>query len=81
MSVDPQVALVACDSYEPSHVVDAVKRGISLLGGIDCFVRKNEKILLKLPGDVPFKSNCNLSTTHEKAPSATFSFKSFDCEN
>jgi len=53
-----RVALVRCESYDRDDVGKAVARGIDLLGGIDRFVRKGEKILLKpnlLFGDVPEK--------------------------
>ncbi|NLL15358.1 MAG: DUF362 domain-containing protein [Fibrobacter sp.] len=41
------VAIVACGSYNQDEVNDAVKKGISLLGGIEQFCRSGEKILLK----------------------------------
>ncbi len=53
-----QVALVKCGSYEYKEVKDAVLKGINLLGGINRFAVKGEKILLKpnlLVGDLPEK--------------------------
>jgi len=50
------VALVRCDSYDPELVSEAVTRGARLLGGIEQFISKDEKILLKpnvLAGDGP----------------------------
>ncbi len=41
------VAIVACGSYNQDEVNDAVKKGISLLGGIGRFCRSGERILLK----------------------------------
>lgn len=41
------VALVPCDSYDEAQVYEAVKAGLGLLGGIEQFVRPEEKILLK----------------------------------
>jgi len=41
------VAIVACGSYNQDEVNDAVKKGISLLGGIGRFCKSGEKILLK----------------------------------
>lgn len=41
------VALVPCTGYEEEAVYQAVKTGIGLLGGIEKFVTKEEKILLK----------------------------------
>lgn len=42
-----KVALIRCESYDYEQVENAVKRGISLLGGISSFVKPDEKILLK----------------------------------
>ena len=41
------VALVPCSDYQQEKVYGAVATGISLLGGIERFVSKEEKILLK----------------------------------
>lgn len=52
------VALVRCETYEQISVLEAVKKGISLIGGVSQFVKKDEKILLKpnvLVGDSPEK--------------------------
>lgn len=57
------VSFVPVNSYEQSVVDEAVKTGISLLGGISQFVRPEEKILLKpnlLTGALPQKA----ITTH-----------------
>jgi len=42
-----RVVLLRCESYKPGTVRDAVFRGVNLLGGIDRFAAKGEKILLK----------------------------------
>lgn len=42
-----KVAIIRCNTYETEEVYQAVKRGIGLLGGIEQFVTKEEKILLK----------------------------------
>jgi len=42
-----RVTLVRCESYEPSEISAAVRRGIALLGGIGQFARSSENILLK----------------------------------
>lgn len=42
-----KVAVVRCNTYEPPQVRDAVRHGISLLGGIESFVRRGEKLVLK----------------------------------
>jgi uncharacterized protein (DUF362 family)/Pyruvate/2-oxoacid:ferredoxin oxidoreductase delta subunit len=41
------VSLVKCTSYEQKEVDKAVARAIKLLGGIDKFVKKGSKVLLK----------------------------------
>jgi uncharacterized protein (DUF362 family)/ferredoxin len=58
-----KVVLVRCDSYDPGEVLDALRRGIALLGGIERFARPGEKICLKpniLAGDDPSQA----VTTH-----------------
>ena len=42
-----KVALVKCESYEYNEVKKAVKRGIDLIGGVNKFADKKEKVLLK----------------------------------
>lgn len=58
-----KVALIKCESYDYDIVLEAVKRGINLIGGAAAFAKMGEKILLKpnlLSADVPEKC----STTH-----------------
>ncbi len=47
MSEKSKVALIGCPDYDQAHVNEAVNRGLTLLGGIDKFVKPEEKILLK----------------------------------
>ena len=50
------VALVRCNEYEYGEVLEAVKKGFSLIGGADKFAKPGETILLKpnmLVGDLP----------------------------
>ena len=52
------VAIVKCDTYNYDEVSCAVQEGIALIGGVDKFLHKGEKILLKpniLAGDAPEK--------------------------
>lgn len=52
------VAIVRCESYEPSEVKTAVQKGLDLLGGVQRYAKKDEKILFKanlLVGDAPEK--------------------------
>jgi len=53
-----KVALVKCGSYDEIEVKKSLKKGLDLLGGINKFVEKDQKVLLKLnllTGDVPEK--------------------------
>lgn len=66
------VALVPVNSYDQEKVDAAVRAGIGLLGGIDAFVKPEEKILLKpnlLSGALPQKA----ITTHPAVFSAVAS--------
>ncbi len=58
-----RVALVYADNYEPAYTDERVRTLIDLLGGIERFVRPNEKILLKpnLLAKAPPERAC---TTH-----------------
>lgn len=42
-----RVVIMGCESYDSDLVYDKLKNAINLLGGIDAFVTKEEKILLK----------------------------------
>ena len=58
-----KVAIIPCSSYDRDTVCSAVEQGVGLLGGIDRFLIKNERVLLKpnlLAPDPPEKG----STTH-----------------
>ncbi|MDD1756780.1 MAG: DUF362 domain-containing protein [Methanomassiliicoccales archaeon] len=53
-----QVAIVGCGSYEREEVLRAVERAIGLLGGLERFVSKGQRILVKpnlLQGAAPKK--------------------------
>ncbi len=58
-----KVVLIKCKSYEREEVSLAVKQGISLLGGIEKFIRKGERILLK-PNFLSGKPPEDCVTTH-----------------
>jgi uncharacterized protein (DUF362 family)/Pyruvate/2-oxoacid:ferredoxin oxidoreductase delta subunit len=56
-----KVALVPCASYDDAEVLAAMKIGLDLIGGIGCFVKSGEKIVLKpnvLMGASPEKCVC-----------------------
>lgn len=58
-----KVAVIPCSSYDRDVVYTAVKQGIELLGGINRFLKKGSRVLLKpnlLAPDPPEKG----STTH-----------------
>src|SRR5208283_2199925 len=42
-----KVAVIRCVSYDGQQVLESVKKGIDLLGGISSFVKPGEKIVLK----------------------------------
>jgi uncharacterized protein (DUF362 family)/Pyruvate/2-oxoacid:ferredoxin oxidoreductase delta subunit len=53
-----KVALARCDAYDEASVGAAVERGLSLIGGMQAFIRPGEKIVLKpnvLVGEAPEK--------------------------
>jgi uncharacterized protein (DUF362 family) len=39
-----KVAIIRCESYDEQVVLNSVRKGIDLIGGIDKFVKKDEKI-------------------------------------
>jgi len=59
----PKTAIIKCDSYEKEKVFQAMKKGLELLGGLEKFVKPDEKVLIKpnlLTGKPPEKQ----ATTH-----------------
>ena len=42
-----KVALIRCEAYDDLTVLDAVRRGLELLGGVSAFAKQGEKIVLK----------------------------------
>lgn len=42
-----QVVLIPCNAYDNETVFEAIEKGIHLLGGIESFIEKDEKVLLK----------------------------------
>ena len=47
MSEKSKVILIPCDTYDEEVIYEKIKKGIELLGGIEKFADKDEKILLK----------------------------------
>jgi len=58
-----RVAVVSCPTYEPAAVLEAVKRGLDLLGGAASFASRGEHILLK-PNILVGKDPAQAVTTH-----------------
>ena len=42
-----KVAVIRCEKYDDTQVLNSIKRGVDLLGGIALFVKSGEKIVLK----------------------------------
>lgn len=42
-----KVSIVRCDSYKPHKIKDGIKRALDLIGGMDAFVKRSSKVLLK----------------------------------
>jgi uncharacterized protein (DUF362 family)/Pyruvate/2-oxoacid:ferredoxin oxidoreductase delta subunit len=42
-----KVAVIRCEKYDDAQVLNSIKRGVDLLGGIALFVKSGEKIVLK----------------------------------
>ncbi len=58
-----KVVVLNCESYDNDIVYNTIKRGIELLGGIEKFVKKDEKILIK-PNFLAAKKPEDVVTTH-----------------
>lgn len=71
MTEKAKVIVVPCDSYEKEQVYAAVKVGVEALGGMEKFIGKSEKILVKpnfLSAALPEKA----VTTHPAVIAAVF---------
>ncbi len=66
-----KVILISCRDYEEAHVYAAIRSGIEALGGIESFVRKDEKILIKPNFLVPAEEDKAI-TTHPAVIAAVF---------
>jgi len=43
-----KVSIVKCPSYEQAFVNQAVKHAVDLIGGLKTFIKKNDKVFLKV---------------------------------
>ena len=58
------VALVRCEDYEPARVSDAVRRQFELLGGVDAFAKRGDRVLLKPNFIAPRSHHRSAAQTH-----------------
>lgn len=57
-----KVVVVPCDSYDDEAVYSCMKAGIDALGGIGCFVRQEDRILVKPNFLTPAEADKGIST-------------------
>jgi len=57
------VALTRCESYESSAVAEAVERHFALLGGVEKFVKRGDRVLIK-PNFIAPRSRRHATQTH-----------------
>ena len=62
-NLQSKVAVVRCEDYEPGRVLDAVRRALDLLGGIEALVQPGQRVLLK-PNMLSAKPPEKAVTTH-----------------
>ena len=58
-----KVSIVKCEGYDQPKVYEAVKKSLDLLGGIDKFVKPNQKVLIK-PNLLKIAAPEEAATTH-----------------
>jgi len=58
------VALTRCEDYEPAQVAQAVRRQFELLGGLERFVKRSDKVLLKPNFIAPRSHHVSAAQTH-----------------
>lgn len=71
MQQKSKVIVVPCETYEEESVYEALKNGLSVLGGIEAFVKPEEKILVKPNFLVPSLPESAV-TTHPSVMKAVF---------
>jgi len=60
---DSRVALTRCGDYEPVKVAEAVARQFALLGGVERFVKRGDRVLVK-PNFISPRSHRHATQTH-----------------
>lgn len=63
MPTPSRISIVRCQSYKESEVLPAVEKAVGLLGGIEAFVKKGNRVLLK-PNLLTAKPPDKAVTTH-----------------
>jgi len=62
MTTEPKVAIVRCQSYEPTEVAAALAKGLELIGGVNAIISPNEKVLLKVNALLEAEPNATITT-------------------
>jgi len=74
------LSIVRCSDYDPSRVLDAVKRSIELIGGIEQYIKPKSKVLVK-PNLLMAKEPDFAVTTHPEVTRAVIRLlKNINCE-
>lgn len=80
--VRSRVVLIPCDTYEEETVYERLKEGVALLGGMEQFVKPEDKVLLK-PNLVRkaelSRSRCDASGGHGSRGKAGAGGRSKNC--
>jgi uncharacterized protein (DUF362 family) len=63
LMADSRVALTRCSDYEPLKVAEAVARQFALLGGVERFVKRGDRVLVK-PNFIAPRSHRHATQTH-----------------
>ncbi len=79
--MNSKVALIPCDSYDEEKVYQAVSKGFELLGGVGQYVKKEDKLLIKL-NLLSSSSPETAITTHPSVFGAVLKcLKEYGCED
>ncbi|AEM21469.1 hypothetical protein Bint_0844 [Brachyspira intermedia PWS/A] len=75
-----KVAVIKCENYDLEEVKSAIEKAIDLIGGIDLFVKENDKVLLK-PNFLAAETAERSVTTHPVVFEAVVSILQEKTEN
>lgn len=77
--MNAEVSIVRCNDYEPPLVLEATRKAINLLGGIDVFIKPKSKVLVK-PNLLMAKEPASGIDTHPEVVRAIVKIlKEIDC--